>query len=810
MFLAPLAFLLAAQPVAAKPIVRPRPMPAPAVKPVLSDEEVLKNVQVDADGSALVEFFKKRVLPRITSEQTANLIKQLSDNEKVVSAKAANELIALGPLAVPALRRAINEAENEENLARARKCLEAIEGSNGVTVIQSAVRMMAARNPEGATEALLDYLPFADDDSVVQEIETGLMNVGVRDGKPESALIRALSDSVAIRRSMATKVLCQVGGTAGRDAVRPLLKDGKPSVRMQAALSLADAHDAEAVPVLIDLVGGLPEEGRKRVEGYLTDLAGEWAVRTPQGSDAASKRLRRELWTAWWRSLDGKRLLEEFQNRTLNDEERTRALAALDKLNNASAEVRAKAAEELIEIGPRVASLLRQTLETGDAKRTVAVGQCLTSLERDSNKPLPEAALRLLALRRPEGAVEAMLAYVPFAENETVAATITDLLASIGVRDGKADAALVAALKDKVGVRRAIAAAALCKGKAEEELPAVRKLLQDEEANVRLRVALALAQRGEKEAVPVLIALLAELPLAQAWEAEDVLTILAEDDSPQERVTDDKASRKASVAAWNKWWKKEEKNVDLAKLSDTERSNGNFIVAEMNGGRVLEVSRDGRIRWQIRGPQWPWDAIVCRNGNIFVVSQHTNQVALFNREGKQLWQQQCNLPFACQQLRNGNLFVVCRNQYVEYDGNGKELSTHTPNLNWIVGGCKFSNGQVGLFTQQGQYVRLDATGKQIKTYQATLPGGVASNAEVLPGDRVVTALNNNQVAEYDEKGKSVWQAIVMNAGVPHRLPNGHTVVAQNGLKHFLVLDRRGKVVSEKKDLEYQPWRIRRR
>ena len=168
----------------------------------------------------------------------------------------------------------------------------------------------------------MNYLPFADDETVVQELETGLLAVGMRDGKPESALLRALTDPTPIRRSLAARVLCHVGGNAGCKAVRSLLKDAKPSVRMQAALSLIDSHDAEAVPVLINLVADLPLEGRKQVEEYLTELAGEWAVHTPQGGDVVSARLRRELWNAWWRTLDGKQMLEEFQNRTLTNEER--------------------------------------------------------------------------------------------------------------------------------------------------------------------------------------------------------------------------------------------------------------------------------------------------------------------------------------------------------------------------------------------------------------------------------------------------------------------------------------------------------
>jgi len=819
MMYAPLVFLLIAQPVAKKPAAqlakKPAAQPAAAAA-VAGDDQNLKNVGVDVSGPGLLAFFRQRMTPHVDAEQLAKLIKQLSDDSEKVYTKAMAELVGLGPLAVPALRRTVNHADNEEMLSRARKCLQAIEGAGGSALVQSAVRALAAHNPESAAEVLIQYLPFADEETVVQEIETVLLALSKRDSKSESALMRALNDPTPIRRSIAARVLCQIGGEAERAAVRSLLKDPKPSVRMQVALSLLRLHEVEAMPVLIDLFAELPLAGCKQVEEYLHELAGEWAVKAPQGSDAMSGRLRRELWSAWWRSLDDKQLLDEFRSRTLTEKERSHALDLISKLKDASPDVRAKAVEGLIDMGPRAASLLRRTIERQDAgpdaeRQAALVQQCLAALEGDSSNPLPEAALHLLALRRPRGTVETLLAYVPFAENETIAAQLVEVLASVGCSGGKAEPALVHALEDKVNIRRATAAVALCKGKADKELAAVRKLLSDADATVRLRAAVGLAQSGDKSAVPILIALLADLPFDQVWEAEELLTTLAGDKAPKERVGTDKASRTACVEAWQTWWRKEEKNVDLAKLNDAERDSGLLLVVEMQGGRVLEINRNGRIRWQLQGPQWPWDAVVCRNGNVFVVSQHTNQVSMWNRQGKQLWQQSCNMPFSCQQLRNGHLFVVCRQQISEFDANGKEVSSQQlMNLNWIIGGCKFPNGHVGLFTQQGQYVRLDAKGKQVKTYQVNLPGGFAMNAEVLPGDRVLVALSMGSVAEYNDKGQSVWECNVPNPAVPHRLPNGHTLVAQNGMNHLYELNRKGKIIAEKKDLEYRPWRIRHR
>ncbi|HEY7308467.1 MAG TPA: HEAT repeat domain-containing protein [Gemmataceae bacterium] len=809
MLLAPLALLAAQAFVVQKLPLQPQ-QPIVAPKPALSDEQVVKNAHLDSAGPALVTFFRQRVRRQADPKQLAELTKKLGDKDPKVHTKAAAELVGLGSLALPALRRAVNQADDEAALSRARKCVESIEGQGGAAVVASAVRLLTAHNPDGAADALLDYLPFADNDHLVQEIETALQTVGLQNGKPASALVRALSDAAPVRRSIAAHVLCRIGGTSGRANVRALLKDPKPSVRKQAALGLADSHDAEAVPVLIDLVADLPPDGRKEVETYLTELAGDWTIKTPQGNDATSSRLRRELWSAWWRSLDGKHLLEEFTNRTLSDEDRTRILGLLKKLDDVSPDVRAKASEEIIGVGAKTAPMLRQVIAQPRSRLTAAARQCLEAIERDTGKPLPDAAPRLLALRRPEGTVEALIGYLPFAESETVANQLIQLLASVGVIDGKADPALVRALENKVNARRAAAAVALCKGDANDDMPAVRKLLRDEDATVRMRTGFALADRGEKAAVPVLIALLGELPLEQVWEVEDLLIHLAGDKGPTERISREAATRTASVAAWKAWWRKEEKTVDLARLHASERDQGLMLLVEMQQGRVVELNRSGQVRWKIEGLQWPWDAAVCPNGNVLVIHMSGNQLSLRDRQGKEIWQKPINQGFSCQRLRNGNFFVACRNHLVEFDANGKELSSQPTKGQWVVGGCKFKDGHMAYVTQQGQYVRLDSHGKQVKTFQVNMQGGVVMNAEILPGDRMVAALNIGKVVEYDGDGKQVWEAAVPNPGFPHKAPNGHTVVPQNSMPHLFEFDGAGKSVADKKDLEYRPFRVRRR
>src|SRR5262249_29823188 len=80
-------------------------------------------------------------------------------------------------------------------------------------VTRAAARLLAARRPAGAAEALLGYLPFAEEDAA-GDIEAALAAVGVPDGRPDPALLRALGDPSPARRAAAAEILCRHGRAA--------------------------------------------------------------------------------------------------------------------------------------------------------------------------------------------------------------------------------------------------------------------------------------------------------------------------------------------------------------------------------------------------------------------------------------------------------------------------------------------------------------------------------------------------------------------------------------------------------------------
>jgi HEAT repeat protein/outer membrane protein assembly factor BamB len=811
MYLASIALALALLPADKEPALMP--VLTPTTTP--GDEAVLKAVKLGTSDEALLHFFRQRTPPAPERAVIADWARKLAAKTTSAGDEAQGELIAIGLPAVPLLRQTANNIDEVESSTRARTCLLAIEGGGNTGIVLNAARLLAGRKPPGAAEVLLGYLPFADDETIFQEVESALVAVGLREGKPDPALLRALKDPVALRRGTAAHVLCQIGGPAYHPPIRPLLADSSPSVRLKAALGLVSANDAEAIPVLIDLLADLPPRGRQQAEEYLSNLAGEWAVRGPQGNDLTSRKLRRDVWAAWWKQTDGDRLLEEFTSRTLSDDERDKILGLIQKLDDSTPEARDAASRELITLGGRTAPLLRRAINQGHPRISPQASRILEAVEKDAANPLPSAAVRLLGLRKPTGTVKAVLAYLPFAESDHVANLLIDLLASRGVQDGKPDEALLRALEDRAAPRRAAAALALCKARVSDAKPAIRKLLADKDLEVRFRAAQGLASLGDKESIPVLIDLLADLPLELVWEVEEFLSQVAGDKTPTTAIASDPEGRKKSVAAWSEWWKEHGKTVDLTRIEPGVRELGFLLVVEnwnpaKGKGRVLELDSAGKVRWEIEELFWPYDAQVLRGGNVLVIEQQ-NRVSERDRSGKVVWNKYINNVFHCERLRNGTTFLACRNQLMIVDRAGNAVFSHPYNGGTILAAKRFRDGSMGFVSYSGHYVRLDRAGKEIVSRNLPWVNFSVNGAEVLPDDRVIVSVaNQNKVIEFNSEGRQVWEASVVNPLIPFRLSNGHTLVASNGNLAITEIDSTGKVVGEQRGLPYRPYRVYKR
>jgi hypothetical protein len=777
--------------------------------PANNDESVLVAARLPTTDKAILNYFHKRSQPPPGRAAIEQLARALGSNNPAEADDAHAELLSIGPPVVSVLRDVANRVDEVRASKRAKQILLMIEGPEAHRLPIDAGRLVAFRKSPGAAEALLGYLLFADNDQVFEETVSALGSLSFRDGKVDPALLDALKSAKAFTRAAAARALCKAGGIPSWKAVRPMLTDSDPAVRFQVASALADAHDAQAIPVLIECLSDGPPTLAAQAEECLARLAGAWTVQAPRGSDIVSRELRRAVWAAWWAKASGDLLLRELQAWTLTDEELDRAQALLLKLEAEQVETGGTASHGLTELGPRVGPLVRRALEQSSMRLSPGPARWLEGIAQEfSPLPLPEALFRLLAVRRPPGTVAALLAFLPCAENEEMIAKIIPILVEVGVVDDKADEALFKALGDRVGIRRAVAAVTLWRGHASDGLPAARKLLTDKDLQARRRVALELAVAGDQEGAMVLSALLEELPNEQALEIEEQLERLAGGKAPTE-MTANPTDWKKVAGGWRQWWQGERGKVAMTD-SFVPASGGSLrgytLLVQSQSNTITELGPDGKPRWTLTGLQDPSDAQVLANHHVLVAEQ--GRVTERDLSGNVLWKLEGIQPLGVQRLANGNTFIPCNGMLVEVDRAGKDI-LRVP-VGEIVAARRLPDRRIVAF-ERGSIIQLDEAAREIKRVPAITSGviGGAGCNEVLDNGHVlVVSPGLGNVTEFDMEGKQVGSFDVPGASHGFRVPNGHTLVTAEGTKS-IELDKNWKQIKETM-LEAPAFRVKRR
>ncbi len=265
-------------------------------------------------------------------------------------------------------------------------------------------------------------------------------------------------------------------------------------------------------------------------------------------------------------ATDDTGLIDFFRSRTLDDSDRHKIAELIRDLGSDDFAVREKSSSELMKIGSKAAALLNQATNNKDAEVARRVRECLTKIDERQSPAVTMAAARLLAARKPPDTASILLKFAPFAESPAVLDAVRDTLTAVAVRDGKPEVALVEALDSKLPVCRGLAADALVRADQAGPVPAVRKLLDDSDRQVRLRVGMAFVDRKDKSAIPGLIDLVAELPRERSRPIEELLERIALGKSPNVPSGDDEATRKKCRDTWNEWWTKNGDAVDLVKV----------------------------------------------------------------------------------------------------------------------------------------------------------------------------------------------------------------------------------------------------
>jgi len=414
-----------------------------------------------------------------------------------------------------------------------------------------------------AVPHLLDWLDEADAD-VRASAARALGNIG--DPRTVTPLVRALGDSNGDVRRAAVVALAVIGTD---DVVVPLLgrlDDSDATVRIESAEALGQLGDPRAVVPLVGRARDDSPEVRVAVYGALGELRDRRAnAALLQGLSDAAEQPQLAAIAALGR-LGSDAAVEPLSAMLENpDARRTRAVvAALGAIGGEEAlgavidalgrhDTRAVAAEVLLSQarrgpGPIMPMLARAITDAATDLQVTAIAEVIHRI--GLSRPDPRATASLLdILHAGRGAPSAVLralattgsadALVPILEHlrsdspgmPGAALDALDLYFTQMPPDGRAADPLLAALGQVPQAERIRVVRLLGVVRAARALPALRPLVEHEDAALRLAAVEAIGRIGDAEGAPLLIDLLSDRDRRTRWEAARALGAAASADT---------------------------------------------------------------------------------------------------------------------------------------------------------------------------------------------------------------------------------------------------------------------------------------
>lgn len=481
--------------------------------------------------------------------------------------------------------------------------------------------------------------------------------------------------------------------------------------------------------------------------------------------------------------VDGPGLIDYFRRRTPTDAEQVQLKQRAAQLGSSLYPVRAKATDDLIRAGRTALPYLRETTRHEDPETARRAAYCIGVIEQNTSQGLSAYAARVLVSRHPEGAVEVLLAYLPFADDSWVEEQIRTSLQRIAYADGRAGPEVEKAARDAEPKRRAAAAWLLGHAAEEKQRKAVLPLLRDASTEVRFLAASALLSSREPAAVPPLIGLLTATPHEYAWRAEDLLFRLADEKGPAVWLDTAKDNNGRKVqAAWEEWWTDNQSRIDWKSLKLEDQALGLTLIVENQRpdgtGRLFEINKSGDLRWQVKVPN-PIDAQWLPGGRILVGDSRSSLIYEMDTRGSITWKHAGIAPTSVQRLPNGNTVCSTYQKIIEFTRDGKIVFEY-PTQGHTYHARKLPDNHYVWIDACGEIGEVDPRGSLVA--KTKVGAGLAwGSIERLRNGRYLVALGGiGKVQEMDMSGKVFWERIVSNPNRAIRLLNGNTLVASHG------------------------------
>jgi hypothetical protein len=265
----------------------------------LSDEQVLQQARVGKETGSLVGWLRRQTLTAAQRARLRSLLPQLGSDDYAKRIAASRGVLEFGPPALPYLRRALNDPD-EEIKERVRIAIAALEPKSNPAVNVAVARLLRNRRGAEVLYAVLDSLPDTDGDTE-EELLATLAVLAVEEGKVAPVVADALRDAEPGRRAGAALVVGRFGSAEQQASARGMSEDADFLVRLRAGQGLLARRDPAALPLLAALVGTAPAPVALRADDFLAAVARERAPRLLWADDTTTRRRCRAAWDNWVR-----------------------------------------------------------------------------------------------------------------------------------------------------------------------------------------------------------------------------------------------------------------------------------------------------------------------------------------------------------------------------------------------------------------------------------------------------------------------------------------------------------------------------
>ncbi|HUG91599.1 MAG TPA: HEAT repeat domain-containing protein [Planctomycetaceae bacterium] len=404
------------------------------------------------------------------------------------------------------------------------------------------------------------------------------------------------------------------------------------------------------------------------------------------------------------------------------------------------------------------------------------------------------AVLRAMELQAVEGAVPEILSAVPLCERPHLKAAARDALRAVA-RPADADVLRRALGDAHVEVR---AAAALALGTVLGRAAAVElALLLDEPRQaepVRLAAARALADLGDRRALPVLIDLLSSEDLSIRLAAGLTLRGLTGEhfqfvayDSPDVRA--------AAIEHWRVWLRTRGETAPLrfpVAVAEWGESflGGHTLLAYGYQNKVVELGLDRRPVWsyEVRGG---FSAEKLSNGNVLIAAYGPNKVLEVDPQGHVVWEHAVASCLNARLLPNGNVLVAGHTSKKAFElTRDKQVVWQHESPHNCYDAHRLPDGNTLLAVGQ-QVEEISPEGAVVWSYRAN---GSVYGVQPLASGNILLTDTSRGALELTRDRRIVWQFTEGNAFDAFRMPNGNTLIASN--RRFIEVTPEGTIAWE--------------